>query len=488
MIDVNKDQLVPVATSRRQFTALLCAGGAIALTGCGGGSAAAPEPVIVLPPQIVLQPQALTADIGQTATLRVEASGTSPAYQWRRNGVAIAGANASTLVLVVQATDHEARFSVQVSNQAGSVTSAEAELTLPLMSHIRTGINVLAGQIGSTDAAQDSVGELARFGATGRICSDSRGNLYVVDTSNSTLRKVTPFGVVTTLLRDFPSDSAVAVDAQGNYYGVRNRTIVKVAPDGAQSVLAGVPGVLGYADGPGAQATFAKPNALAIDSQGNLLVADAAEIVITGNVGPNLFTVDHVFGGTVRKILSTGVVSTVAGTIGRTISGAASFGVDGAHVPASVDRTSDLLQPNAIACDQLGNIYVSDWLAANVKRFDAAGRIEVLATGYAESLYHYRIGGLVLAGSEGLYYHDAISVHLSGPVYTGDRVVLKRVGPSGVVEVVAGGESDERKLGSLPGAFGSEAGPTRLLNGLAAGPGRSVWCCWGNAVLLVGLS
>ena len=149
MIDVNKDQLVPVATSRRQFTALLCAGGAIALTGCGGGSAAAPEPVIVLPPQIVLQPQALTADIGQTATLRVEASGTSPAYQWRRNGVAIAGANASTLVLVVQATDHEARFSVQVSNQAGSVTSAEAELTLPLMSHIRTGINVLAGQIGS---------------------------------------------------------------------------------------------------------------------------------------------------------------------------------------------------------------------------------------------------------------------------------------------------------------------------------------------------
>lgn len=487
MFDVNKDQLVPVATSRRQFTALLCAGGAIALTGCGGGSAAVPEPVIVLPPQIVLQPQALSADIGQTATLRVEASGTNPSYQWRRNGVAIPGANASTLVLLVQVTDHEARFSVQVSNQAGSVTSAEAELTLPLMSHIRTGINVLAGQIGSTDAAQDGVDELARFGATGGFCSDPRGNVYVIDTSNSSLRKVSPFGVVTTLFRDFPSDSAVAMDAEGNFYGVRNRTIVKVAPDGAQRVLAGVPGVLGYADGPGALATFAKPSALTVDPQGNLLVADSAEIVITGNVGPNLFTVDHVYGGTVRKIAPAGVVSTVAGTIGRTVSGSASFGVDGPHVPLAVDRTRDLLQTNAIACDALGNVYVSDWLAVNIKRFNVAGGIDVLATGYAESLYHYRIGGLVLAGGDGLYYHDAISVHASGPVYTGDRAVLKRVGPSGVTEVVAGGESDAPKFGALPGAFGSEAGPTRLLNGLAAGPGRSVWCCWGNAVLLIGL-
>ncbi|HEU4852048.1 MAG TPA: immunoglobulin domain-containing protein [Telluria sp.] len=83
-------------------------------------------------PSITTQPAATTVSAGQSATFSVAASGTPPlAYQWRRNGINIAGATgASYTVPATLATDNGTRYSVTVSNATGQVTSNEALLTV----------------------------------------------------------------------------------------------------------------------------------------------------------------------------------------------------------------------------------------------------------------------------------------------------------------------------------------------------------------------
>src|SRR5659263_296999 len=129
MSNDKQEPVTAIATTRGQFTGLICGTGLLALPGCGGGSSEVPP----VAPQITLQPQSVSATVGQSVTLQVQASGSNLAYQWLRGGVAIAGATASTLVLVTQASDSEARFSVRVSNEVGTVTSAEAVLTLTVV-------------------------------------------------------------------------------------------------------------------------------------------------------------------------------------------------------------------------------------------------------------------------------------------------------------------------------------------------------------------
>jgi sugar lactone lactonase YvrE len=120
-------------------------------------------------------------------------------------------------------------------------------------------LELLAGDISGPGNA-DGMGAAARFFSPIGVAVDSAGNVYVADTSNHTIRKITPAGVVTT--------------------------------------LAGTANQSGYVDGTGTAARFTSPAGVAVDSTGNLYVAD------TGN---------HI----IRKISASGSVSTVAGTAGQ---------------------------------------------------------------------------------------------------------------------------------------------------------------------------
>ena len=143
---------------------------------------------------------------------------------------------------------------------------------------------------------------------------DGTGNVYVADSENSTLRKVTPAGVVTTLAgtAGFPGSAdgtgaaarfgfpaGVAVDGSGNVYvaDTGNSTVRKVTPAGVVSTLAGTAGSYGSADGTGAAARFNLPIGVAVDGSGNVYVADT-------------------YNDTLRKVTPAGVVSTLAGTAG----------------------------------------------------------------------------------------------------------------------------------------------------------------------------
>jgi len=83
------------------------------------------------PVTITTQPSGATQFVGETATFSVVATGTSPAYQWRKNGAAISGATSATYTTpAVAATDDKATFDVVVSNSANSVASSVATLAV----------------------------------------------------------------------------------------------------------------------------------------------------------------------------------------------------------------------------------------------------------------------------------------------------------------------------------------------------------------------
>jgi hypothetical protein len=86
----------------------------------------------ITPPTVVQQPRDTTTTVGQRATFKVQATGTPPlSYQWKKNGIDIVGAIRSKYVTPpVTTEDNGAKFSVVVSNSAGSVTSRRAKLTV----------------------------------------------------------------------------------------------------------------------------------------------------------------------------------------------------------------------------------------------------------------------------------------------------------------------------------------------------------------------
>src|SRR2546422_457511 len=164
----------------------------------------------------------------------------------------------------------------------------------------------LAGNAGYGSA--DGTGADARFNAPFGAAVDSAGNVYVADTFNHTIRKETPGGGGTTLAGNagqpgsadgtgnaarFRAPSGLAVESAGNIYVAdsANSTIRKVTPGGVVTTLAGSAGQQGSTDGTGTAARFSQPYGVAVDSTGNIYVADT-------------------FNQTIRKVTPSGVVTT----------------------------------------------------------------------------------------------------------------------------------------------------------------------------------
>jgi sugar lactone lactonase YvrE len=207
-------------------------------------------------------------------------------------------------------------------------------------------VTTLAGTAGSWGSA-DGTGAAARFNGPDGVAVDGAGNVFVADSWNNTIRKITPSGVVTTLAGTagswgsadgtgaaarFNGPEGVAVDGSGNVFvaDAGNSTIRKITPGGVVTTLAGTAGSYGGADGTGAAALFNEPEGVAVDGSGNVFVADAGK------------------SSTIRKITPSGVVTTLAGTAG--LSGSA----DGTGAAASFSF------PSGVAVDGSGNVFVAD--------------------------------------------------------------------------------------------------------------------------------
>lgn len=250
-----------------------------------------------------------------------------------------------------------------------------------------------SGNVGSLDGT----GTSARFYRPLSLTVDTSGNVYVADTYNSKIRKITPTGDVTTLAggstagnldgtgsaASFYWPTAVAVDASGNVYvaDTNNNLIRKVTSSGVVTTIAGDTTV-GSVDANGTAASFSSPNGIAVDSSGNIFVSD--------------------FGNQkIRKISPTGDVTTFAGN-------GSTGNLDGLGTSATFDG------PSGITIDVSGNLYVADRNNNLIRKITSNGNV----TTYAGDGSAGSIDATPLSSSFNTPY--SVAADISGNIFVAD--------------------------------------------------------------------
>jgi sugar lactone lactonase YvrE len=406
-------------------------GFALVLAACGGSADAPPPPESAGPtqtaPSITQQPADASVVAPATATFTAASTGTpAPTVQWEQSTdagttwTAIAGAtSASFTTPATVLADSGTLFRAVFSNAAGSATSNAARLTVTTSGSGQTGLSLLAGDIGGGGSI-DGTGSASRFSKTDGLVVDPAGNIFVADTANHTIRKITSAGVVTTVagtagLRGnadgtgaaarFSDPMSIAIDSQGNLFvaDFSNSLIRKITPAGVVTTFAGGgsgPGV----DGTGTAALFSGPLGIAIDAADNLYVADE-------------------FNQSIRKITPAAVVSTFAGQ----------NGVSGDNDGTGTGARFNI--PTSVAVDSAGNVYVGEGSAV-VRKISPAGVVVTLAGSAAAS------GGSTdgTGAAARFSYPRGLAVDAAGNVYVADanNGLIRKITPAGVVTTLAG--------------------------------------------------
>ena len=142
-----------------------------------------------------------------------------------------------------------------------------------------TPAGVVTTIAGSIKGYQDGIGSNAMFNDPYDVTVDPSGNLYVADTYNDKIRKITPDGMVSTFASGFSSPFGISSDNSGNVYvaDYRNRQIKKITPGGTVSVFAGS-GSYSNIDGPATTASIKYPYGVTVNSTGNVYVANNVSI------------------------------------------------------------------------------------------------------------------------------------------------------------------------------------------------------------------
>ena len=283
--------------------------------------------------------------------------------------------------------------------------------TIPPPAPVIPVISEMTLLAGTTGGVGNTDGTPGRFNQPTGLATDTSGNVYVADTANHTIRKITASGVIT---------------------------------------LAGKAGVAGYADGVGAAALFNSPVGVTVDLAGNVYVADQRNAVI-------------------RKITANGSVTTLAGTVGSSssidgVGTAAQFRVlKGVVVdangivfvaeetqvrkvtPAGLVTTlaSGFSGLSSLAVDRTGNVYVVDSDASLIKKITPSGAVTAFAgtivTTNGIAAFGFADGGL---GAAKFDHPVAITAQADGMLYVLDNSRIRRVAQDGVVSSLPINKSD----------------------------------------------
>jgi sugar lactone lactonase YvrE len=311
-------------------------------------------------------------------------------------------------------------------------------------------VTTLAGS--GAAAFADGAGLVASFNAPVGVAVDAAGNVYVADSLNHRIRKVTPAGVVSTLAgsgapafaegtggaASFNTPSGVTLDSVGDVYvaDTLNHRIRKVTPGGVVSTFAGS-GTASHFDGTGAGADFSSPGGVTVDSMGLLYVADtgnhrirrvttAGDVVSvvggSGNPTPgfadgqdsvalfhtptsvaaaasgNVFIADSDNHRIRALATNTRTVTTPAGSATATFA-------DGTGAAAGFDT------PRGVAADATGNAYIADSLDHRIRKMTPAGQVTTIAgsgaPGFADGtvdVARFDTPGGIAAGGVGTFY------------------------------------------------------------------------------------
>ncbi len=372
--------------------------GALALALCQGLAFAQ------TPPSIALQPKDQSAPAGGTVTLRVTATGSGPfTYQWSHDGKTLPN-----------------------------------NLIIPL-----------AGSGLGDGRAATNVG----FQSLGGAAAGPLGGVFMADIANQRVRRVDPTGIITTAagngLQGFSGDNgaatnasldlpqSVAVDAAGNLFiaDTQNQRIRKVDTNGVITTVAGISLKGRTGDGGAAtNATLGSPSGVAVDSTGNILVADTGNAVI-------------------RRVDAAGIINTIAGN-----------GVPGYSGDGGQATNASLNSPSGVCRDVFGNLFIADTGNAVVRKVEVNGIITTLAGNGSPGFSGE--GGAATNASLGS--PSGVSVDGLGNVFIADRgnQCVDKVDPRGIITLVAGNGSN---------GFSGDGGPATnaglgYVSGVAAGP------------------
>jgi DNA-binding beta-propeller fold protein YncE len=298
--------------------------------------------------------------------------------------------------------------------------STNTLVTTSTTAALTPGISLIAGNMGSTGNL-DGTSTAARFNVSYGLAIGSDGTAYIADTFSHTIRKINAQGVVSTVAgisgssgatngtptaARFSRPYAIAVDSAGNLFvaDTLNHAIRKIATDGMVSTFAGTAGSSGTQDGSATVARFNQPQGLAWDNSGNLLVAD------TNNQ-------------TIRKITPAGDVSTLAGV------GGASGTADGTPTQARFNS------PTVLATDISGNIYIGDSSNYTIRKMTPAGDVSTFS-GVASS-----IGFSDGTATQARYGRmRGMAVDSAGAIWVSDQTynLIRKIDTTGSVTTIAG--------------------------------------------------
>ena len=299
-------------------------------------------------PVITQQPTNQAVVVGGTVTFNVSVSGTGPFYyQWLCNGSILPSANPIITTVAGNGTNN-------YSGDGGAATNAE-------------------------------------LGRPAGIALDSTGNLLIADYDNFCIRKLWTNGIITTVIRGLSYPSCVAVDSSGNLFigDFVNSCILKVGTNGIITTVAGN-GTEGYS-GDGGAATNAElyfPYSVAVDSSGNLFIADESNRI--------------------RKVGTNGVITTVVGN-----------GINGYSGDGGAATNAELYASDGVSVDSSGNLLIADTGNNCIRKVGTNGIITTVAGG--------------------LFYPKCVAVDSSGNLFIADdsNRILK-VGTNGIITTVAG--------------------------------------------------
>jgi sugar lactone lactonase YvrE len=334
--------------------------------------------------------------------------------------------------------------------------------------------STLAGtpSVGSSDGLADK----ARFKAPFGITADSAGNLYVADSGNHTIRKISRSGPVTTIAglagqpgsADGPAAAArfnapagITADVVGNLYiaDAGNFTVRKISTNGIVSTVAGLAGVSGTSNGPAASARFMQPCGIAVDLFGNLYVSDFGDSTIR-KIGPDGIVINWagvsgqfsseegpaghaMFNGPCGLAVTTNGVVFVADVGNFTIrqiqtnrntstyAGLAFF----YGVTDGQGSSARFYSPYGIATDHAGNLFVADTENHSIRMITSGAFVTTIAgipetSGYADG-----------AGSVSKFNApDGVTVDAAGNVFVADtgNNVIRKIASLNLVSTFAG--------------------------------------------------
>lgn len=331
-----------------------------------------------------------------------------------------------------------------------------------------TGIFITLAGMGKPGFSGDNTSAtLAQLNSPAGLASDGNGSVYIADSGNNRIRKVFR-GVITTIynvtgptgltyssvgtlyiaaanyvgtsfhsIGGLTSALDLTLDRAGNVLVTTGQFVRKVTPDGRLTILAGsgAPRYFGGDNGPATNARLHAPSGLTVDDAGNWYIADTA---------------NH----RIRKISSTGLISTIAGT-----GAAGSAGDNGLATNAQLDA------PRSVAIDSQHNLYIADTGNNRVRKITPAGNIvpvlgglngpEYIAVDRDGSLYiadtgNNRVIKLAASGTTitvaQVEKPTALMIDSAGNLFISEESRISKLTPAGIMTVVLDGLNQPRGI------------------------------------------